>query len=319
MKSWLKLFFASAVLGLGVGSSSIADPLDPAHVPGDSKWVVHVDMDAVRKSGIWKPVYDRLQQNPQFLKQVQDVEAVFNARFPEDLHDVTLAGAAFGDKAGVVLVHATVDRKQVERMLSTNPSYASEPRGNHAVLTWDDKGQTNYGGFVSDDQFIIGQSKDRVAAVFDTLDGKAAALKPDATLVKGTQNGLLIYVAGDELAKLRQAQIAKSPLLTQMQSAWITLNQEKDNLVLHLNVNATDAATADKMKQAAEGGRAMLALAAGEPEADPKLKLLADFVASAQLAVKESSVTVSITVPQTTITDLLDKNLGAKQDEAPKP
>ncbi len=320
MRLGLKTVFSAAALGVAVlFSTAHADPLDPAHVPADSKWVVHLDMDAFRKTDTWKAVYDRLQHNDGFEDKLAEIEAIFGAKFPEDLHDVTLSGAVFGDKAGVVIVHASVNRKQVEQMLALNEDYASEAHNNNMILTWSDKGVINYGGFVSDTQFLIGQDKARVAAEMDTLSGKTAPMKPDANLLKGLKDGVMLYVAGDELSKLRQAQESKSPLLTQMKSAFIVLTQEKEDAVLKLNVTASDAPTAEKMRQAAEGIRAAFSLAAGEPDANAGLKTIVDLASAAVLASKDNTVTAELHVDQKKIPDLLDQAMRTKKaDEVKK-
>ncbi len=319
MRSW---FNKLAVATLGVASlftTAHADPLDPTTVPNDSKWVIHIDMDAVRKSSTWKDVYDRLQKAPDFVPKVTELENIFNARFPDDLHGVTLFGAGFGDHTGVVMINANVDRKQVETLLAQGPKNTSTPRGDHALLSWDDKGQTKYGSFFSDSKFLISDDKDSVGFALDVLDGKADALKPDAALAAGVktkqkdQPGILIYVAGEGLAKLR-AQAARSPLLAQMKSAYITLTEDKDDVVLTLNVTADSAPAAQKMQQAAEGLRAMLGLAAADENAKPGVVKLNDVVQKATLATNGTNVSLVARLPQNQVPAMLDEAIKNRKN-----
>ena len=313
MRAWMKsvsLSCSAVIVGMFV-SNAAADPLDLTHVPADSRWLVHVDMDTACKSSAWKEIYSRLQQRPDFQAKVAELEGIFKARFPEDLHDVTVFGSKFGDKEAVVLVHATVDRRQVETLLSASASYNSTPHGDHSVLTWDDRGETKYGGFFSDSLFVVADNQDRVGATFDVLDAKAASLKSDATLAKGSQAGVMVYVAGDEIAKLRQGNKAHSPLLGQMKAAWFSISEEKEDTLVRVNVDANDAATATKMQQAAEGMRAMLNLAAGADDAKPIVQKLSDLVTQATVVVKESSVSVECHVPNKQIPALLDEAMAA--------
>lgn len=307
MTRWLKSCVVAAGLSLSAVASVVADPLDTARVPADSKWVIHIDMDAAKKSKSWKELYDRLLLQGEFVEKVTELEQLFNASFPDDIHGITLYGPTFGEKDGVVLIHADVGRKQVEQMLTLAPGYSSTRHGDYQVLSWDDKGKINFGGFFSDSVFLIGQDKDRVGAVFDVLANKAASLKGDANLVKGAKGGVMFYVAGDELAKLRQMQAVRSPLLAQMKSAWIGLVEDKDDLVLKLNVQANDAATAQKMQQAAEGLRALLNLGAAEPDAKPGVKKLAELVAGAQLKVDGNTVSTDLRIPTRQIPAMLDQ------------
>ena len=314
MRSW---FNKLAVATLGVVSlftAAYADPLDPAAVPGDSKWVIHIDMDAVKKSASWKDVYDRLQKAPDFVPKVTELENIFNARFPDDLHGVTLFGAGFGDRTGAVMINANVDRKQVEGLLAQGPKNTSTPRGDHSLLSWDDKGETKYGSFFSDSKFLISDDKESVGLTLDVLDGKADALKPDAALAAGVKAaaekkdspGILIYVAGEGLAKLR-AQAARSPLLAQMKSAYITLAEDKDDVVLRLNVTADTAQAATKMQQAAEGIRAMLGMKAAEDGAPANLVKLNDIVQKATLTASGNNASLELRVAQKELPAMLDE------------
>jgi hypothetical protein len=312
MRSW---FTKLAAATLGVASlftAAHADPLDPATVPSDSKWVIHIDMDAVRKSASWKDVYDRLQKAPDFVPKVTELENIFNARFPDDLHGVTLFGAGFGDRTGVVMINASVDRKQVEQLLAQGPKSTSTPRGDHALLSWNDKGVTKFGAFFSDSRFLISDDKDSVGLTLDVLDGKAEGLKPEAALAAGVKAdpekkpGVLIYVAGEGLAKLR-AQAARSPLLAQMKSAYITLAEDKDDIVLKLNVTADTAQAATKMQQAAEGIRAMLGMKAAEDNAPANLVKLNDIVQKATLAASGTQASLELRVAQKELPVLLDE------------
>ena len=301
-----------SLAALSIAAVAHADPLDPGQLPADTQWAIHVDVDSLRKTGVWKTLDDRLESNPAISDKIGQVETLFNARFPDDLHDVTISGSAFGDKTGAVVVHATVDRKQVETMLAGNNTFASEPHGDHSLLSWTDHGENNFGCFINDSLFIIGPNKDRVAALIDTLEKKSESMKPDADLVQGQQPGVMVYVAGQELAKLRQVQAAKSPLLTQMKSAWIAMTEEKDDVVVRLHVTAMDAAHAEMMRKAALGIQAGLSLASGEPDAKPSIQTLAELAGQATVAAKDNNVVVELRVPEKNIPDLIDKAIAAK-------
>lgn len=314
----IKQTLAAAVLGVSaLVAPAHAEPLDPAQVPGDSKWVIHLDMDAVKKSATWKDVYDRMQQQPDFVPRVAELENIFNARFPDDLHGITLFGANFGDKTGVVLIHADVDRKQVEGLLAQNLKNTATPRGDYRLLSWDDKGVRKHGVFFSDSKFLIGEDQDSVTFALDTMAGKAESLKPDAALAAGAkaeenQPGIMIYIAGEGLAKLREA-AARSPLLVQSKSAWITLAEDKDGLVLKLNLTADNADAAAKIQQAAEGLRAWLGLMATDQNARPGLVKLNELIQKAKLSAKGSDVTLEMRVDQKQIPALLDQAIKNRQ------
>lgn len=317
MQKWITRTFVGAVAFLGTlaAGPAKAGPLDLGTVPADSKWVVHIDMDAVRDSASWPVVYERLKRLPNFDAQIAQLEQLFSARFPEDLHGITVLGSGFDEVDNLVQVDANVDRKGVENLLSLNPAFNSSPHGSYAVLSWEDKGKTMYGAFVSDQHILVGQNRDRVEGALDVMDKKADALKSTSVLAQGAKPGLLVYVAGDELAKLKQAGRSTSPILSQMQSAWATLSEIKQDVLVQIKVQADTAESAQRMRKSVEGIVAMLSLAADDANAKPGVKLLASLTGDVQAKADQSVLNVEWRMAQARLPKLIDDALEMRAME----
>jgi hypothetical protein len=271
MKSF-HLLKAAAGFTLSVASLVHADPLDPKQIPADAKWVLHVDMDSARDTKVWAAMDNQLSTNKDFQSGIRQIEQVTNAQFPRDLHDVTLYGRSADDDAGVVIIHAHVDRKQTMTLLQLNPSFASTSVGDYDLLTWDDKGKSIHGCFRDDNTMIIGRSAEVVRDALDVMDGKSESIKVDSPLAAGAKPQLLAFIAASDLATLKKQGAKPSPLASQVQSAWISLSESDGNAVIKADIQANSEDAATQLDQIVAGTKAFIAMSAQSDETKPRDK-----------------------------------------------
>ena len=92
-----------------------AEPLDLKQVPADAKWLVHVDVDAMRASTLvqkaWPKCMEMHKDAEQRLKSLRDK---FGIDVCKDLHGLTAYGKELGKHTGVLIVHAKFDLKLAE-------------------------------------------------------------------------------------------------------------------------------------------------------------------------------------------------------------
>jgi len=295
---------------LSLATLAHADPLDIKTVPADSKWVLHLDADALTKTQTWKLLEPKLQQNPQYTQGVADLEKVFAAKFPDDLHDLTLFGPSFEDKAAVIVINASIDQERLKTLLSVNESYTSQTISGYTVHGWIDKGKQMYGGFAEGNRLIISQTADRVAAAMDTLAGKTEYLKDEALVGGDTKPGIFAYAAGSELAKLAAMKAAKNPIISKLQSAWIRIGEDAAGAELTGHVVADDETVAQNITKSIDGIKAALSLADSD---DSNASLLADALNG--LTAKTSGKTVDLqwTLPTQLIGKTIDRRSSATQ------
>ena len=238
-----------------------ADPLDRKLVPVDAKWVLHVDMDASRDTKLWTAINHKLSENTDFQDSVHQFEQLTNSQFPRDLHDVTLYGRSTDEQAGVVIVHAHVDRQQILTLVKMNPGYGLKTVGDYDILTWTDKGKTLHGAFHDDSTMIIGNSEELVRDGLEVIDGKSDSIKEDSPLAAGTKPKLLAFVAAANFADLQKNGAAQSPMMSQVKNGWISVTESESNVVLTADVVSNTAESASQLGQSIDGLKAMLSLA----------------------------------------------------------
>jgi hypothetical protein len=311
---WITL---ALVAMLGFVAPAFARPLDVKKVPADVKWLIHIDVDALVASSVWKIADAQLQKNPELQTGIATVEMITGAKLPKDLHDITVLGKAFGPDAPVVLISATINKDQLLALLQGNVGYSVAKYGPHDVHSWDDKGKTMYGSFHTATQIVMGQDKDQVHAALDLLDGKTPCLKADAALASGAGAGIIAYIAGEGLAQLQDG-LAKSPLVQQMETAWVSLGEAKDTLVLKATIAAKTALVAEQIRASVEGIKAFVTLAAANEKADPKLKAAASALQNLAAKAQDKQVSVEVRVPIAALKDMVENGLLNQKTDGAK-
>ena len=101
--------FAALALFAAVGQAA---PLDSKNVAADAKWVVHVDVDAVRDSHVVKKAFETcpLLKNDSG-KHFDMIRDKIGVDLRKDLHGITLYGRDTDKTHGVAIVFATVNQK----------------------------------------------------------------------------------------------------------------------------------------------------------------------------------------------------------------
>ena len=294
----LKRVIASLGLVAMTSTLAMADPFDAKTVPADAKWVVHIDVDAITNSSFWPLIEQKLNANPSFQNGLQQVEMVAGMSLPQDLHSVTLYGMGFTDPDGVILAKARANQQQLLNLLQTNPSFTSFSHGTHEIVSWEDKGKLMHGAFFSTDRVVMGQLKENVEKALDTLDGKAASIKPDSVMAQPTGTGVLAGLASDAVTQLGQKPENKNnPVFQNLNSAWLTLSEQGENVTLKGTFGAADAAKAQQFKSMADGFKSLGIMMGGNADADPKLKAIAPLLPAAEITSQGSNVIINWTVP----------------------
>jgi len=295
----LQPYLAAGVMAMAFLSAAVrADPLDPKRVPADAKWVIHLDMDATRRSQTWDLLAAKIKQEPEQILQgkIDTMSTDLGIKFPDDVHGVTLFGRGFGEQSGAILLDAAMDQAKITAALQANVAFKKISYNSHDILSWFDKdnNKTMYGCFATPSLAVMADSVEQVQAALDVRDGKTASLKPADALATGKGSTILLYLAGDGLEELAKVH-PESPMLAQLNSAWVTISQEEGKLVVRAALNAKTSDAAEQIKKMAEGVQSFMAMSGGAEGADHRAKLAAAVMAG--LALKTSGQTLDAELP----------------------
>jgi hypothetical protein len=304
-----------ALLTALTAAAAHADPLDPKHLPADTKWVIHVDADAARDTKTYDTLSTKIFANPAARDGIDKIEQITNARFPDDVKDVTVYGAAAGDEAPVVVIHARVDRKQIEQLLKQNPAYGSTAFGDYDILTWQDNGKTSFGAFHDNTTVIIARNAANVKTALDALDSKGETMKADAPMAAGLKPKQLVYVAARDLKDLHPAGEGPKPMLVPIQAVWAALTEDQDHPVVTARLTTEDAASAEKLKQSIDGLRTLLTWSSGGDDADPVAKAASAALTGYDAKQTDNAVDIDLPVPADKFSALVDAILKKRGGE----
>ncbi len=328
---------AALAAAAAVAPSARADPFDPARVPADAKYVVHVDMDALRPTKLWGVIDDRLAGNEAFGTKMGLFETASGMHFPRDLHGVTIYGRAAGDDNGVVVIRAAMHRDQFMAAIGFAPGYQAESFGKVDGASWDDDGRRMFGAFHDDATLVFARSAANVLAALDVIDGKSPHVAPTDPLAAGGKGAAgappaLFYVAAADPASLAPPR-QTNPLLKQVDAGWLTVVERpaapatrpadgtpSPDAVVHAVVTAKTPEAAKQLQAAAGGVRAMVALAAMPAGADPNLKFASGVLRSLAVAQADRAVTADLSVGVDALQQAVDRAVAqADADRAGGP
>jgi hypothetical protein len=306
------LMSAVAGVGLWLGNANLdAAPFEPKKVPEGAKWVLHVDMDALRITEVWKLIDGEIAKNAAADTKLGEIEQFTGIKFPEGLHDVTLYGLGFSEDAAVITISAGMDQGRLIGFLQQNPNFKSEKHGEKDVFTWiDESGKRMYGTFYDDKTAAISQSSDAIKTFIDTRAGVKKGLSNDSPLAAGAKPGLVAYMAGKDLAQLKEA--AQNPQIQEAELIWFGAEERGADVALYASLTTKTADTANQLRMLAEGGKALLALQMKDPKTDPSAKMLGEMLQRVTTKVEGSTLSADGKVSLGVIRKLMDMAAGAK-------
>ncbi|HUT90948.1 MAG TPA: hypothetical protein VMY37_15710 [Thermoguttaceae bacterium] len=127
-----------AALALAIGSASLvcAEPLASTHVPADAKWLVHIDVDAIKTGKVARAIGALWLNLPAGAEHLKRVGAVVGLDPAEDLRGITIYGGQYAEPAAVVILRTKVDRKRLMAFLEAAPGYRIHSYGEHELVEW---------------------------------------------------------------------------------------------------------------------------------------------------------------------------------------
>ena len=282
-RAFAGVFCWAMMAGNGDMRTVRADALPASAIPAGARWVMHMDIDAVRGTPLWEMFHKKFVEprTEEFAQRQRWIEAATGTNMRKDLHDLTLFGTTFDENGACLLIHAPMDQARVVNLLQANPEFKSATYNGRAILSWRDNGKLLFGCFASTDLVVLGRSNTVVSAVLDTIDGKSPPLKNErlvpqaaASMEGGVKALPLFWMAAMNVSDLPQAQKVDSPFLLQIETASLAIAATHDRLTARLAVLAKSEKSAQQLMAAADGVKAMIGLAAADERANPKVRTL---------------------------------------------
>lgn len=263
----MRIYVALAVVLGGLALPVQAEPLDLKEVSADAKWVVHVDVDALRLSTVMQRAYAKEVSQ---WKDVKNRMAAIRDQMcmdpTTDLHGITLYGPKPGHTEGVMLVQAAVDQHQFVSKVSKAPGYRTAEHGAHKLHAWTQADGPVSSAFLGANLVLLAKTDADVTAALDVLDGKSPSLAGRSSpLAAEAPAGTILLIRAMGLADAKLP--FQSPLVKQSESLDLVLGENKGQSFSEARLVAKSAEVAGQVQTIIEGIRTTAQLQYGSDAA----------------------------------------------------
>ena len=239
-----------------------AAPLDSRQVAADAKWLVHIDVDALRDSVVLQQAWTRdVTGRPDVETWVAAIREQMCMDPAKDLHGILAYGSTPGSAEGVLIVNATVDQSQFVEKVSKAPDYRAGTHREFQWYSWVQGDGPVTCGFFQPGVLVFAKTQDLATKTLDSLDGKLPGLAPDRPLIQAAPVGTILLIRASGLADA--ALPFKSPLITRAQSLQMVFGEHDATSFSEVTLLLQTAEAADHVRTALEGLRATALLQSG--------------------------------------------------------
>ena len=268
-------FAASLLLLSLLAPVATAGGLQKSRVPGGARWVVHLDVEAMRASRIYEAVHEASGRDGtnDMDEHLSEVRMFLGLDPTTDFKSVTLYCAAQSEErcvavlAGNAKVDAALDR------LKAMANYHTSAVEGRSLHTWGDEGDRWYAYVHRKDgseERVVVASQDRaeLARGIAVLEGDAESLaSADQPGIRGTpaSGSILFAAAGESLRELSEVEPV-SAVAKLAKTIVLDVGEERGALRAHVGLDTRSAEDAQRIHQVLQGAVALVGLVGNEHE-----------------------------------------------------
>lgn len=275
-----------------------AAPLRADQVPASADLVIHVDVDALRGSGLRRLLQPKLDA---LAKEIDSELA--KKKIPLRAADIASATGftfwAAGDDTdkGALIVNG-LDTARLLRALPRLPGFKTARAGGHNLMVISDGDDTYIGR--AGGALVLGSDKGAVATTLDVLDGRGKSKSSSEVARRlGRAGGLLVAAVFDTGIAEKIRKQADSPLFRNVgfKRGAVLVRERQNRLAVEVVVESKSAAGAAKLEKLATAGLSFVQLAVDEPA-------LAELAKHVQVRSRGASVSLSAELSYATLKKL---------------
>ncbi|MGB7294873.1 MAG: hypothetical protein WBC70_04725 [Candidatus Aminicenantales bacterium] len=262
------LIFAVFMVALALGLIGAPENKKPSSqvsaVPPDSQWALHIDMQRLTSSTMFKGL---LEENGAAKMKVKADQFLGKLKIDplKDLKGITVFGRDKKNEDAVVALKGKFDRAHLLGLIKAEESHKEIPYGKSTIYCWDGD---DFGAFAADDLILLSESEEAVKAALDTLEGKkkeVSAFPFLARVMKDSPNA--IFSAAVSSVSGLMGEKGRPVILSKIREAGGSFSESGENAVLNVSISAESAQVARDVEQAIRGLLAMANLQLADTEA----------------------------------------------------
>jgi hypothetical protein len=299
MMKYLVASLAALAFMANVGHAA---PFQAKNIAADSKWVIHVDVDAVRDSHIVKKMFETCPLLKDSGKHFDMIRDKIGVDLRKDLHGITLYGPDSDKKHAVAIVFSTVNKGLLLEKAKKANDHKVNKIGNTEIHSWvvkhGTKTEPGAGAFYKDDILVFAADARHVARAIAVLDGKSPGITDARSPLggRGAVKGATVIIRATDIPAN-----AHCPILKQTKAIRIAMGENNGKSFYRARLVMKTPEAAEQIKTITEGFKAMGQLRFGG-ESDV-LKL----VGGLNTTVRESTVNVRWEAPVEDVWNVIEK------------
>lgn len=281
------------VLLLVLATTAFAASLDPALIPHDRQWVAHLDVQKLLAGRIGTYLKEKAREPDAELK-LRQFTFITGVDIARDVASLTIAGIDDDPAKVMVWVKGSFDADRLGQLVTLADQHQSETYQSRTIHTWvnkDDGNKPQAGCLVGGDLVLFAERPAAIRTALDVLDGRTRSIGEGDALRKALPSldspFLVAAAAGGEGWKGKGA---RSQFVQQLASLGLSASEADDRLVLNATAIATDAATATKLRDMAQG---LIAIASFNEEIQTQ-PLLSQALQSVEISAANTAITASM-------------------------
>jgi hypothetical protein len=247
-----------AIAAFCAALSALAGPVDKNAVPADAKWVLHLDMEAFRKTKSGAYLTEEVLEK-KLAAAKEKVKTNLSISF-NNLSSITAYGTRFnqpGEKEGILVIKTTADtKKDIDALmgltaLSENGKKITRVQENPYLL-YNLNGDA-YVAVNSDNTLVLAKSKDEVENAQAVIMSKRDNLSKNESLAKlASGDGTFFFIAA--VQGLGDAPVPpQAQVLKETDGGRVLTGENEDHLFVDLLLQGKSAEAAGKIQQIFQG------------------------------------------------------------------
>ncbi len=235
-----------------------AAPFDAKTIGADSKWVIHVDVDAIRDSQIVKKAFETCPMLKQSGIVFDKIREKIGVDLRKDLHGITLYGPDGDRKNAVAIVYSTVDQHLLLEKAEKANGHKVNRHSGIEIHSWiakhGEKTEPGAGAFYKPEVLVFAHTPKHVANAINVLNGKSPGITDPRSPLgggAGIRGATLIVRAMDIPEDI------PCPVLKQIKSLRVATGETEGKSFYRERLVMRTPAAAEQIKTITEGVKAM--------------------------------------------------------------
>lgn len=283
-----------------------AGPLDKSRVDAGARWLVHVDVESVMRSGTG--AFLAAHQTEVSLGPLEEFKARTGLDVFRDIFDVTVYGTTSSSEDAVAIVRGSIRLEEaVDNVMKAMKGVERTRVGTRDGFTWTENGTARFGclvniGAEASRAFVVSRDPDRLERALRVMDGLESSLHhaTDGALSASPRSGSHVFIVAADLS-LAAPQTPK--LLRGAKDLRFDVGEDAQGMFSEVTLRTE---TVDDAQNIVDFGRGLLAVGRMACTGDSNLKGVLKVIDGVKLEAAGSAVRASVVIDQGLLQSALD-------------